>query len=77
MVEIKILAALMTGLAAAACASAVSEPSPAIAAIDQRFADTASTGDSYRYCMQLGLEQAGLARPDSNDGAAPLSLRAN
>jgi len=75
MVRIKVFAALMTALAAAACAGAGPQ-SPEVAAIDQKCADTASTGDSYRYCVQLGLEQAGLAQPDSGLDTSVLALRA-
>jgi hypothetical protein len=76
MVRLKVFAALMTALAAAACSSAAPQLSPQAAAIDQKCADTASTGDSYRYCVQLGLEQAGLARPDSGVETSILALRA-
>ena len=69
-VAFKVCAALTLALAAAACTSTPAL-SPEAAAIDQRCADTASTGDSYRYCVQLGLEQAGLVRPEA-DGAATL-----
>ena len=75
MVSLRALTVLMTGVTAAACSSA-SPQSPDVAVIDQRCADTASTGDSYRYCVQLGLEQAGLARPESDDGAAIEALLA-
>jgi len=77
MVRLKVLATLMTGLAAAGCTSAVTEPSPAVAAINEKCADTASTGDSYRYCVQLGLEGAGFARPDSGIDTSALALHAD
>jgi uncharacterized membrane protein len=76
MADFKILAALMAALAASACSSAAPELSPQVAAIDQKCADTASTGDSYRYCVQLGLEQAGLAVPGTDEGPTLEALRA-
>jgi hypothetical protein len=75
MIRLKVFAAVMIGLAASACASTIQQ-SPEVAAIDRNCADTASTGDSYRYCVQLGLEQAGLAPPDSGVDTSVLALRA-
>jgi hypothetical protein len=74
----KILGAVLIALAAGAC-SVAQEPSPTpfIAAIDQQCADTASTGDSYRYCVDLALEQAGLPDPDHVGGASSLAFRAD
>ena len=74
MARFKVFAAVMFGLAASACASTTPQ-SPEVAAIDRNCAATASTGDSYRYCVQLGLEQAGLAQPDSGVDTSVLALR--
>jgi hypothetical protein len=76
MVDFKVFAALMMALAAAACSSAGPQRSPEVAAIDQKCADTASTGDSYRYCVQLGLQEAGLARPGGDEDGPLMALRA-
>ena len=75
MVALKVFAAMTMALATAACASPPAL-SPEVAAIDQKCADTASTGDSYRYCVQLGLEQAGLATPETESGSTLEALRA-
>ena len=75
MVRLQVITALMTGLAAAACASGA-QLSTSDIGIDQSCAETASTGGSYRYCMQPGLEQAALAQPASRVGTSALALRA-
>ena len=84
MVRIKVLAALMTGLAASACASGSPQSAQSATSIafadpnyQQECADNASTGDSYRYCMEVGLDQAGLARPGSDDSTSVAALRAD
>ena len=77
MVRLQVFTALMAGLAASACASGTTQLSTADAGVDQSCAETASAGDSYRYCTQLGLEQAGLARPDNGVEMSALALRAD
>jgi hypothetical protein len=74
MVAFKVFAAMTLVQAAAACASTPAV-SPAVAAIDQKCADTASTGDSYRYCVQLGLEHAALALPETDASPTLEALR--
>jgi hypothetical protein len=71
---VKALAALVTVLAASACDSAAPSQAPTVASIDQKCIEIATTGDMYRYCVQLGLEQAGLATQHSDHGATVTSV---
>jgi hypothetical protein len=67
---IKVLATLVIVLALSACAGAAPGQVPSVASIDKKCTETATTGDMYRYCVQLRLEQARLAILHSDDGAA-------
>jgi hypothetical protein len=62
---IKVLPPVITALALSACASEA--PHPTIVALHKKCADTATPGDGYRDCMQLGLERARLVRHRHNE----------
>jgi hypothetical protein len=67
MAPIKPLAVLATFLAVSACAGQA--PTASFTSLDQKCSKTATTGDMYRDCMHLGLDEARLHSLHSGDGA--------
>jgi len=80
MVRFKLFAALMTGLAASACANPTPQSTASLAATTsderQACADSAPTEDSYRYCVEVGLQAAGLEDAGRTDPAGNPSVAA-